>query len=141
MSSPKRPASDDLPGTTQVVRVDREEAGPAPPVPRRTDAMPSAPKKGLQVQLPDDEPAPKPPPPKVVAPPPAKSGRRGAWWDEKHDKPPDDPDDVAGGTAIVSAPEPEPEPEPEPVAAAPEPEQPAAETPETGQGGQPVIDV
>ncbi len=139
MSSPKRPASDDLPGTTEVahvgeepgpepeaaapddapgatafVRVDRGAAPPAAPVPRRTDVTPIAPKKGLQVQLPDDEPAPKPPPARVVAPPPAKSGRRGAWWNEKHDQLPDDPDDVPGGTAMVAAPQPQPEPEPQP---------------------------
>src|SRR5260370_29710290 len=66
---------DEAPGATAFVRVDR--GGPPPAPPRRvTPKQPLAPKKGLQVTLPDDEPAP-PPPKKVGAPtPPDKKGRR-----------------------------------------------------------------
>ena len=111
---------DEAPGATAFVRVDR---GPAPPR-RATEKQPLAPKKGLQVTLPDDEPTP-PPPKKVVAPtPPDKKGRRGNWWDAKSEKlpeaeePPPEPepppaDDVPGGTALVQRPKPPPEPEPE----------------------------
>ena len=48
---------DDAPGSTAVVRVDRgQKAAPLPPT-RRPEQVPSAPKKGLQISLPDDEPA------------------------------------------------------------------------------------
>jgi penicillin-binding protein 1A len=116
------PAEDEAPGETAFVRVDRTAPKPAPlPPARRAGAVPLAPKKGLQVSLPDDEPA-APPPPKPVAPPPEKKkGRRGAWWDATSDAPEPGPDDLPGGTAVVQAPGParEPEPAPEPV---PEPE-------------------
>ena len=74
-------APDDAPGATAFVRL--EDTGKLPP-PRAAAAPTSgAPKKGLQVQLPDDEPPPPKPKPKV-APPAAKAkGRRGAWWDEE----------------------------------------------------------
>src|SRR5438105_14298634 len=83
------PGSDDAPGGTAFVRLD------APGVPARRAApvqkpQPLAPRKGLQVQLPDEEPAPPPPPPKRVIPKSAeKKGRRGAWWDEESPKLPD----------------------------------------------------
>ena len=112
--------------------------------PEPVAAAGSAPKKGLQVQLPDDDPPPPPPKPKVVAAP-AKGGkgRRGNWWDEKTEpraeepeppaaEPPPSDDDAAGATAMLQLPRPAqparrrappreapPEPEPEP-----EPEQP-----------------
>ena len=90
--APGSPGSDDAPGGTAFVRLD------APGVPPRRGApqkpQPLAPRKGLQVQLPDDEPAPPPPPPKRVIPKPAdKKGRRGAWWDEESPKLPDDEDE------------------------------------------------
>lgn len=79
--------------------------------------QPSAPKKGLQVQLPDDD-VPPPPPVKakpIAAPPAAgKKGRRGAWWDEEKgaadeeppppppaDEPKDDAGEHDGATAFV----------------------------------------
>lgn len=103
MRSPEAP-SDDEAGATAFVRVDRAGA-PAPPPARRPAKEPLAPKKGLQVQLPDDEPAPAPKPKPKPAPEPAgKKGRRGAWWDEEAAKIPDEPE-----------PPPEPEPEPEPA--------------------------
>src|SRR5439155_1236784 len=105
---------DDAPGSTAVVRVDRgQKAAPLPPT-RRPEPVPGAPKKGLQVSLPDDEPA-VPPPPKRPVPPDEKRGRRGAWWDEKPEKETEpNPDDLPGRTAVVQAPEPEQQPEPEP---------------------------
>jgi penicillin-binding protein 1A len=130
--APAEPAADETPGATAFVRVDGgAPAGKSAPIPQRRapPPQPSAPKKGLQVSIPDDEPAP-PPPPKKVAPPPAKKGRRGNWWDAKADKledeeeppppppppPPEpepSPDDVAGSTAFVQAPKPKPKPPPE----------------------------
>jgi len=72
-------------GATAFVRVDR-----LPPLPARQrlgekPPAQTAPRKGLQVTLPDDEPQAPPPPKRVIAqPPPAgKKGRRGAWWDEE----------------------------------------------------------
>ncbi|HZX96938.1 MAG TPA: transglycosylase domain-containing protein, partial [Myxococcales bacterium] len=117
---PPPPATaDEAPGATAFVRVDAPGAS-APPMPRRTETAPSAPKKGLQVTLPDEEPAPPPPPKRPLPPPPPDhKGRRGAWWDEKQEQLPEpDPDDLPGATAMVQAPIPEPEPEPPP----PEPE-------------------
>src|SRR3954463_1689649 len=117
---PPPPATaDEAPGATAFVRVDAPGAS-APPMPRRTETAPSAPKKGLQVTLPDGEPAPPPPPTRPLPPPPPDhKGRRGAWWDEKQEQLPEpDPDDLPGATAMVQAPIPEPEPEPPP----PEPE-------------------
>jgi penicillin-binding protein 1A len=120
-------------GATAFVRVDapglarrKPEAGPPP----RRPAEPSAPRKGLQVQLPDEEPPEAPPPPRRVIAQPApdaKKGRRGAWWTEEANKIPDEPkppppepepspDDVAGSTAFVrpqDLPKPKPPPEPE----------------------------
>ncbi|MCA1827588.1 MAG: PBP1A family penicillin-binding protein, partial [Myxococcales bacterium] len=145
------PAEDDNPGATAFVRVDQPAAGPAadenpgatafvrvdapagksgkaaPPLPaRRAAPQPSAPKKGLQVTLPDDEPAAPPPPKKIVPKVPDKKGRRGAWWDEKTEPEPEpDPDDLPGGTALVKVerPPPEPEPEPEPPPPPPPPKE------------------
>src|SRR5437762_403962 len=112
-----RPAAhDDAPGGTAFVRVDRgQKAAPLPPT-RRPEQVHAAPKKGLQVSLPDEEPAAPPPKKRPLPPPPdEKRGRRGAWWDEKPEKEPEpDPDDLPGRTAVVQAPEPEPQPEPEP---------------------------
>ena len=112
------PAADENPGATAFVRVDGgAPAGKSAPLPaRRAPPQQSAPKKGLQVTLPDDEPAP-PPPKKIVAPVPDKKGRRGNWWDakaEKEEEPEPNPDDVAGSTAFVKVERPPPEPEPEP---------------------------
>jgi len=78
----------------------------------------SAPKKGLQVQLPDDEPPPPPPPKKVEkAPEPKGKGRRGAWWDEKDAQEEEElkqKDDSGPRTAMISAEEMEAAQEPEP---------------------------
>src|SRR6266851_9823893 len=97
MRAQPAPGADDAPGATAFVRLD------GPGGQRRSRNEPLAPRKGLQVSLPDEEPAPPPPPKRVVAlPAPAqKKGRRGAWWDEHAAEIPDEP-------------EPEP-PEPEPV--------------------------
>ena len=96
-TAPSLPApSSEHDGATAFVRID----APTPGVPRaRTQAQPpprkqeSAPRKGLQVTLPDEE----PPPPKVEKKPllaslpvPDKKGRRGAWWDEEATKLADD---------------------------------------------------
>jgi penicillin-binding protein 1A len=103
MRAPVPPAEDDLPGGTAFVRVD----GPGGQRSRKEQA-PLAPRKGLQVSLPDEEPASPPPPKRVVAPPmPEKKGRRGAWWDEEAAQIPHEPE--------PAAPEPAPEPPPEPA--------------------------
>src|SRR5712671_3571426 len=150
MSSPKRPPSDagstlagvednaptpeevpvlpangdEAPGSTAMVRVEGKggNATPLPP-PRRAEATPLAPRKGLQVSLPEDEPAAPRPPPRPIAPLPAENrGRRGAWWDMKAEPQPEPaPDDLPGSTAMVEAPEPAPEPEPEPEPPPPPP--------------------
>ena len=124
-----RPPSDENPGATAFVRIDGGgPAGKSAPLPaRRPAAQPSAPRKGLQVTLPDEEPAAPPPPRKVVAKAPEQKGRRGNWWDaeaEKEEEPPPPPppseDDVAGATAFVQVPRRKPEPpppEPEPEVA------------------------
>jgi penicillin-binding protein 1A len=142
------PAND---GATAFVRLDQVASLPAAgrkpeagPPPRRVQDGPppqSAPRKGLQVTLPDEEPtAPPPPPKRVIAQPPAdaKKGRRGAWWEEEGNKIPDEPppppppepvappepstDDAAGATAFVRvAPPPPPKPPP-PRAPKPAPE-------------------
>ncbi|HYS07314.1 MAG TPA: PBP1A family penicillin-binding protein [Myxococcales bacterium] len=122
---PVLPANgDEAPGSTAAVRVEGKggKATPLPP-PRRTEATPVAPRKGLQVSLPEDEPAAPKPPPRRIAPLPEENrGRRGAWWDMKEEPQPEPaPDDLPGATAVVEAPEPAPEPEPEP-----EPEPPPA---------------
>jgi len=106
MRAQPAPGADDAPGATAFVRLD------GPGGQRRSRNEPLAPRKGLQVSLPDEEPAPPPPPKRVVPQPPPdqKRGRRGAWWDEKAAEIPDEPE-----------PEPEPPPEPEPEAP-PEPE-------------------
>src|SRR5437870_1688454 len=132
MSAPKRPASPPDPATTTLitgtgnedelrgdapesVEVDVDDVSndgataflrPSGAQQRsRKEQAPLAPRKGLQVSLPDEEPAP-PPPPKRVAPPvPEKKGRRGAWWDEEAGAIPDEPE--------PAAPEP-PAPEPAP---------------------------
>src|SRR6266851_4378345 len=101
MRAQPAPGADDAPGATAFVRLD------GPGGQRRSRNEPLAPRKGLQVSLPDEEPAPPPPPKRVVPQPPPdqKRGRRGAWWDEKAAEIPDEPE-----------PEPEPPPEPEPEA-------------------------
>ena len=126
------PEVDENPGATAFVRVDGGGlAGKSAPLPaRRVAPQPSAPRKGLQVTLPDDEPAAPPPPKKVVPKEAAPKGRRGNWWDaeaEKEAEPPPPPpppppseDDVAGATAFVQVPRPKPKappPEPEPEVA------------------------
>jgi penicillin-binding protein 1A len=116
----------DSPPADEVVRVDRGggKSAPLPPT-RRADNVPLAPRKGLQVSLPDEEIA-APPPKKPLPPPPEKKGRRGAWWDEKQERLPEEPepspDDLPGSTAVVEAPAPEPEPEPPPPPPPAEPE-------------------
>ena len=123
-SRPQAPVDGDSPGSTAVVRVDRvgSKSAPLPPS-RRAETAPAAPKKGLQISLPVDEPA-APPPPKRSLPPAGKPGRRGAWWEEKQERQPEpDPDDLPGRTALVQTAEPEPEPEPP----APPPEEPEVE--------------
>ena len=144
MSSPKQPQSDvgstfidvedgastreqadDAPGATAFVRVEGADPRPAPVPPRRgADTAPFAPRKGLQVSLPDEEPAAAAPPPRPVASLPETKGRRGAWWDTRQEPEPEPvPDDLPGATAMLQAPEPEPEPPPEPEPAPPlEPE-------------------
>src|SRR3954463_9586283 len=120
-------AADDAPGATAVVRVDRGGDKPAPlPPRRRADPMPSAPRKGLQVSLPEET-ATKPIPQKPLPPPPPEArGRRGAWWDARQEPLPDEPepgpDDLPGSTAMVELPAPEPEPEPPPPPPPAEPE-------------------
>ncbi|TMB08055.1 MAG: hypothetical protein E6J64_03045, partial [Deltaproteobacteria bacterium] len=132
MSAPKRPASPPDPATTTLITGTGNEDEPRGDAPEsvevdvddvsndgataflrpsgaqqrsRKEQAPVAPRKGLQVSLPDEEPAP-PPPPKRVAPPvPEKKGRRGAWWDEEAGAIPDEPQ--------PAAPEPPP-PEPAP---------------------------
>jgi len=123
-SRPQAAVDGDGPGSTAVVRVDRVGSKSAPLPPSRLAEMaPAAPKKGLQISLPVDEPA-APPPPKRPLPPAGKPGRRGAWWDEKQERQPEpDPDDLPGRTALVQTAEPEPEPEPPP----PLPEEPEVE--------------
>ncbi|MBS2025684.1 MAG: transglycosylase domain-containing protein, partial [Deltaproteobacteria bacterium] len=108
--NPPPAAEDDAAGATAFVRLDHG-GPPAAPIPSRPGAQPkggSAPKRGLQVQLPDDEPPPAPKPKPKPAPAPAgKKGRRGAWWDEEAAKVPDEPEPQA-------PPELPPEPEPDP---------------------------
>src|SRR5437899_388305 len=129
MAGEQASVESDGPGSTAVVRVDRgaSRSAPLPPA-RRAESAPAAPRKGLQISLPEDQPAAPPPPKRPLPPPPAeKRGRRGAWWDEKHEREPEpepDPDDLPGSTALVQAPEPVPEPEPEPE---PEPPPPPSE--------------
>ena len=135
-------------GSTAFVRLDqvpplpgrKPEAGPPPRMPRLGEQpASSAPRKGLQVTLPDDEPAAPPPPPRrVIAQPPAdaKKGRRGSWWNDEAgkvpEKPspapapaqepeeetvPDSPDEMPGATVFVrkqDLPKAKPAPPPEP---------------------------
>ena len=138
--------SDDAAGATAFVRVDK--GGALPPPPRRANPGNTAPKKGLQVRLPDDEPPPPPPPkPKIAPEAPKGKGRRGAWWDEKSASSGDDeestepaapeeapeetpaeapPDDAPGSTAFLNVAEAPPPPKrraperrPEPAEEAP----------------------
>ena len=111
---PKRPdeidPSEDAPvndGSTAFVRVDR----PAPPAP--TIVEPPAPRKGLQVSLPDEEPA-QPPPPKRAPLAEEDRGRRGAWWNEPRQALPEEPAPPPPEPPPPPPPEPEPLPEPEP---------------------------
>src|SRR5438045_4131771 len=117
---------EDAPGSTAVVRTS-PKPGALPPA-RRPEPPPGAPKKGLQISLPDDEPAPAPPPKRPLAPPAEeKQGRRGAWWDAKHEKEPEaGPDDLPGATAVLQAAEPAPPPPPAPRPP-PEPDEPEVE--------------
>src|SRR5437764_1390824 len=71
---PAAPGGDENPGATAFVRAGAPAGkGKAAPLPaRRAAPQPSAPKKGLQVTLPDDEPVPPPPPKRVVAKEPDK---------------------------------------------------------------------
>ena len=117
-------APDDNPGATAFVRLD--DAGNLPPPPRAPAPTSGAPKKGLQVQIPDDEPAPPPPKPKVAPPAAKPKGRRGAWWDEKsagagddeevtapaepQEEPEPPADDAPGATAFLKVDEPPPPP-------------------------------
>jgi len=115
---------DDAPGATAFVRVDgpASRAAPLPPS-RRAEVAPLAPRKGLQISLPDEESSAPPQPRLPAAPAPEDpKGRRGAWWDAKQEREPEPgPDDLPGSTAVAQAPAPEPEPEPEPLPP-PEPE-------------------
>ena len=101
-------ASDDAPGATAFVRIEDVKPAPSKIPPLRSAPAPvmGAPKKGLQVTLPDDDPPPPPPKPKPVVAAPKAKGRRGDWWNQKSDS----GDDVEGE---VTANEPPPEPEPE----------------------------
>src|SRR5438128_10431601 len=113
MRTPSPPAADDGPGATAFVRLDGAGAQQR----SRKEQAPLAPRKGLQVSLPDEEPAPPPPPKRVVAQPVSdKKGRRGAWWDEQAAPIPDEPEPAA----------PEPPPEPPPELAPPEDDSPGA---------------
>src|SRR5437899_433167 len=99
MSAPKRPASPPDPATSTLITGPGSEDGPQGEAsesvevdvddvandgataflrPRRPVApAPLAPRKGLQVSLPDEELAPPPPPKRVAAPPvPENKGRR-----------------------------------------------------------------
>ena len=84
---PVLPGADEAPGATAVVRVEGGPARPAPlPPSRRPDPTPRAPRKGLQISLPDETPAGALPIPKPAAPlPEEKRGRRGAWWDAQQE--------------------------------------------------------
>lgn len=134
MSSPKPPADDaptlvgaerdetsqpgaipdDAAGGTAVVRFDRARNGAAPaPI----DRTPAAPRKGLQIQLPEDEPDAAPPT-RIAAPVAESQGRRGRWWDAKP-KPTEPAPEPIPEPAPLPDPEPILEPEPE---ASPEPE-------------------
>lgn len=130
--------TDDAPGATAFVRV--EDAG-GPPPRRAPPAAPAsgAPKKGLQVQLPDDEPPPPKPKPKPAPAAAQSKGRRGAWWDEEKPKggdedeapaaPEPSPDDAPGATAFLKTEAPPPPPRRKAPAPRAEPEEapPAAE--------------
>ncbi|HWE24690.1 MAG TPA: PBP1A family penicillin-binding protein, partial [Myxococcales bacterium] len=124
--APAPNAAEEVPGATVVVR-----AGAPLPPPRRAPE-PLAPRKGLQVRLPDDEPAPPPRPKRPVLQPPSEDakGRRGAWWDEKAAPIPDEEephvapappakpssDDEKGATAFLRVrPPPPAPPPPEPI--------------------------
>ena len=91
----------------------------------RGKSAPLAPRKGLQVQLPDEEPAPAPKSkPKLEAAPPGSTGRRGNWWDKSQqpaEEPPEPaPEDSPGATAFLRAEPPKPPPRRKaPVAEAP----------------------
>src|SRR3954464_7028105 len=100
---------DEAAGATAFVRVDA--------VPERTaEVERAAPRRGLQVSLPDEEP-PAPAAPTPAAPAEEKSGRRGAWWNAPRPREPE-PDDLPGATAFVQAPAPAPEPDTLPAAPA-----------------------
>ena len=109
-----QPGLADIPndGATAFVRLDKPSGrgkGDSAPPPLRRAPPQSAPKKGLQVTLPDDEPeAPKPPPRAKLAPvADGKKGRRGNWWDEPTRKVSDE--DMQPETAPVAEAEPAPD--------------------------------
>jgi hypothetical protein len=106
------PAADDAPGATAFVRIEDVKPAPSKLPPLRQAPAQGAPKKGLQVTLPDDDPPPPPPKPKPVPVSVKKKGRRGDWWNHKSDSGDDLEEEV---TENEPAPEPEPEPEPEPA--------------------------
>jgi hypothetical protein len=103
-------ASDDAPGATAFVRIEDVKPAPSKLPPLRQAPAQGAPKKGLQVTLPDDDPPPPPPKPKPVVVEAKKKGRRGDWWNQKSGSGDDVEEEV---TENEPAPEPEPEPEPE----------------------------
>ena len=138
MSSPKRPGPPESPNRTLVSDPSEEQETQTSP-PSNGEAPPNhgataflrvppelAPRKGLQVSLPDEEPAPPPPKRFIARPPPDDAkGRRGAWWDEKSapirdEEPPPraapvevpSPDEEKGATAFLRI-RPPPAPPPE----------------------------
>ena len=104
------PAADDAPGATAFVRIEDVKPAPSKLPPLRQVPAQGAPKKGLQVTLPDDDPPP-PPKPKAVPVAVKNKGRRGDWWNQKSGSGDDVEEEV---TENEPAPEPEPEPEPAP---------------------------
>jgi hypothetical protein len=141
-NKPSAEAEEEGPSTFYV-RMDPE--GNPIDQPPAEEAPMKAPKKGLQVQLPDDDDDAKkaPPPPKAkpaAAAPTDRKGRRGNWWEHKDepepepepepetepiDEAPPSEDDVPGGTAILRVDEPPPPPPRRraPPRVEPEPEQ------------------
>ncbi len=101
-------ASDDAPGATAFVRIEDVKPAPSKLPPLRQAPAQGAPKKGLQVTLPDDDPPPPPPKPKAVPVVAKAKGRRGDWWNQKSGSGDDVEEEVA-----ENEPAPEPEPAPE----------------------------
>ncbi len=84
-----------------------------------------APRQGLQVSLPGEE--PNAPPPRSAPPPPEEKGRRGAWWEARGAPLQRNPGDLPGATAIVQPPQPAPQAPPEPESAPEPPPEPEVE--------------